>query len=184
MANDESRKKYRETIKYIAYRSIDDRNFGRVKLNKILFYCDFLAYRDLGKSITNDGYIKQTHGPVPTHAKKMAKALIDDGEIKEIKTPTGNYIQKRLITLTDCDLKSFKPEEIALIDSVIEVLWDETAKAVSELSHQFIGWRMMDIGENIPYKTVLIREAEVTDDDLAIGAKLIEELDEWPTVLP
>ncbi len=184
MVNDEKMKKYRETIKYIAYRSIDDRNFGRTKLNKILFYCDFLAYRNLGKSITDDGYIKQTHGPVPTHVKKMANSLIGDREIKEINTPTGNFIQKRLVTLTECNLDVFTPQEISLIDSVIEVLWDETAKAVSELSHQFIGWQMMEIGENIPYETVLIRESEVTDDDLAYGAELAKELNEWPVVSP
>ena len=40
--------KFRELILYVARRSEDDKYFGAVKLNKILYFSDFNAYRELG----------------------------------------------------------------------------------------------------------------------------------------
>lgn len=180
MVNGHDEKKYKETIKYIAFRSIEDQNFGRTKLNKILFYCDFVAYRDLGHSITEDGYIKQNFGPVPTHGRKVTKALIDAGEIREINIPSGMFDQKKIVTLTDCDLDVFSPQEVSLIDSIIDRLWDESATSVSELSHRFIGWQLAGMGENIPYETVLLHEAEVTEDDMVYAEQVAGEIAEWP----
>ena len=47
-----SRSRFRELILYCALKSETHRFFGATKLNKCLFYADFLAYRALGSSIT------------------------------------------------------------------------------------------------------------------------------------
>ena len=49
-------KKFCELVLYIAKRSEDDPRFCAVKLNKIMYYSDFGAYRRLGQSITGANY--------------------------------------------------------------------------------------------------------------------------------
>lgn len=41
-------RKMKELILYLASRSEEDPRFSATKLNKLLFYCDFTAYRRLG----------------------------------------------------------------------------------------------------------------------------------------
>ena len=44
--------KFRELLVYVSKKCEDDPTFGAVKLNKILYYADFAAYRQGGKPIT------------------------------------------------------------------------------------------------------------------------------------
>ena len=60
-----NQEKFTELIVYIAEQSKDDPFFGPVKLNKILYYADFRAYRELGHSITGASYRKLTEGSCP-----------------------------------------------------------------------------------------------------------------------
>jgi hypothetical protein len=57
--------KLQELILYIARRSEDVRHFGANKLNKLLFYTEFLAYSKTGRSITGATYERLEHGPAP-----------------------------------------------------------------------------------------------------------------------
>ena len=57
--------KFRELVLYIAEQSEGDPRFGAVKLNKILYYSDFEAFRVLGESITGATYRKLSEGPAP-----------------------------------------------------------------------------------------------------------------------
>jgi len=173
--NEECR--YRELIKYVAAQSINDPFFGRTKLNKILFFCDFLAYRDLGKSISGDTYVKQPYGPVPTHIEKVFKQLIDTREMAVSVGVLGAYVQNKPVALKTADLGLFTPQEISLIDHIIVNLWNSTAKDVSDLSHEFVGWSLAGMGEVIPYETVLLKESEVTPEDIEYGKTLLQELD-------
>ena len=52
-----------ELIVLIASLSRDDPAFGDVKLNKLLFFSDFLAYTNLGQPITGAEYQKLDFGP-------------------------------------------------------------------------------------------------------------------------
>ncbi|HZQ34888.1 MAG TPA: hypothetical protein VFD32_03070 [Dehalococcoidia bacterium] len=45
-------RKLGELILYVAEKSSDDPRFGATKLNNILFFSDFLAFGQLGRSIT------------------------------------------------------------------------------------------------------------------------------------
>src|SRR6266852_5368152 len=51
-----------ELMLYVAAKCEGLRSFGAVKLNKILFYADFLAYDRLGRSITGAVYQKLRYG--------------------------------------------------------------------------------------------------------------------------
>src|SRR5207302_260927 len=74
-------RKLRELILHIAKESMGDTRFGKTKLNKLLFYADFLAYQKTGQSITGEEYVKQPFGPVPARAEQCLRALESGGAL-------------------------------------------------------------------------------------------------------
>ena len=67
-------RKFRDLALYLAHRSKDDPNFGMVKLQLMMYYCDFIAYHRTGKSITGATYVKRPFGPAPKEfADEVAK---------------------------------------------------------------------------------------------------------------
>jgi hypothetical protein len=43
------KEKFKELVLYLAEKCETDPSFGVTKLNKLLYYCDFVAYSELGK---------------------------------------------------------------------------------------------------------------------------------------
>lgn len=170
--------KFKELILYIAQESEYDPNFGATKLNKVLFFCDFLHYRAHGKSISEQKYFKLPFGPTPRALKPALSELIEENACLEIERNRFGRPQKRIVVLREADPEKFTPTEIALVNSVIRALWDNTAQEVSDLSHHFIGWVTADIKEDIPYETVYLgdpRNFELTSEEVALGQQLERE---------
>src|SRR5687767_3702503 len=72
--------KLAELILFIAHRSECDERFGAVKLNKLLFFSDFLAYGRLGSSITGQDYQKLQHGPAPRKLLPVVREMEESGD--------------------------------------------------------------------------------------------------------
>lgn len=146
-------RKFAELVIYIARKSEDDPRFGAVKLNKILYYADFNAYRRLGRSITGAEYRKLNEGPAPREMLSVREAMLDAQSIKIELRRYFNGVQQRVIALKDPDISLFLAEEIEIVDETIFALWDMSARQVSDLSHTEIGWKVARPGETIPYQT-------------------------------
>lgn len=150
------RNKLKELILYVAAKSERDPRFGATKLNKILFYSDFAAYARLGESITGETYQRLDHGPAPRGLLPAQRELEQEASCAIAERDHFGRRQKRLVALRDPDLGSFSGGEIALVDQVIDELWDHSATEVSELSHLSLGWQLAAPGEDIPYETVFV----------------------------
>jgi antitoxin SocA-like protein len=74
-------KKFRELILYIARRCEGDAIFDKPKLNKILFYSDFLAYFRTGQPITGQRYTRLESGPGARSLAKTLEELVRKGDI-------------------------------------------------------------------------------------------------------
>lgn len=83
-----SEEKLRELILYIAYKSKADPRCGAVKLNKLLYYADFTAYRLLGRSITGAEYQHLQEGPAPRRGLPAQEKLKRDGAIEKVYKPS------------------------------------------------------------------------------------------------
>lgn len=154
--------KLRELIVYVADKCERDRFFGAVKLNKILFYSDFIAYSTTGRPITGAEYSKQQFGPVATRSPSVKRALIKRRAVFEKDDPVpGGYEQKKLLALRQPVLSKFAAAEIAIVDRVIESLRDNSGADVSEMSHQYPGWKLAEMGEKIPYYTVFLPQTPI-----------------------
>jgi uncharacterized phage-associated protein len=166
--------KLRELILYIAERSEGDEPFGKTKLNKILFYADFIAYAQMGRSITGQEYRKLPHGPVAADAEETLTALKQEEAVAIAQRSYHGLPQQRPFALREPILDAFSGEEIAIVDKVITELWGKSAKDVSDLSHEFIGWQAALPGEAIPYETVFVDNGELTEAEEEYARQLAQ----------
>ena len=174
--NNFSREKLRELALYVAERSVEDPRFGATKLNKILFFSDFIAYGRWGTPITGATYQRLDRGPAAREWLPIQKELEEEREAVVVKHKRFNLEQKRLLPLRDANLSHFSAEEIALVDSVIDALRQYTATGVSDLSHDVaVGWQIAKQGEDIPYESVFISQEPPTPTDIRRGQELAKE---------
>ncbi len=68
--------KLRDMLRYFIGHGQSDDTVGKTKLMKLLYYSDFLHYRDRGEAISWAHYRKLPLGPVP----REANALLSDLE--------------------------------------------------------------------------------------------------------
>ena len=159
--------KFRSLVLYLAHRSLEGtRHFGATKLNKQLYFCDFTAFARLGKPITGAQYQRLGQGPAPRELVSERQRLLDDG-LAELKFErVFRYTQERLVPRDDCDhlAEEFEPDELEVIEEVIEETRDLTAREVSDLSHQEPGWLLTEPGETIPYESAWL--ASPTDPEV------------------
>jgi uncharacterized phage-associated protein len=161
-----------DLVLYIAKQSECDPDFGATKMQKILFLADFRHYAQHGQSITGRKYKKWDKGPVLTAYKPIETALIEKKQAVVQSLMRGTRIQKRLIALADPDLDKFTGAEIKTVDGAIASLEGMNASAVSQWSHEFIGWRVAFKNEEIPYETLFVSERPLTPAERARGAEL------------
>lgn len=77
----ENEARFRELILYISQKCADDSTFGSVKLNKILFFSDFLTYAEFGEPITGFVYQKLANGPAPNRLLPIRNDMIEKGDL-------------------------------------------------------------------------------------------------------
>jgi hypothetical protein len=164
--NDE---KFRELLLFIAERSEKDPHFGAIKVNKLLFYCDFLAYLKLGKPITGHEYFALKQGPAPKYGTRIRQEMIAAGEIATQRKETVAGTQIRTVALRQSNPKVFSSEEVALITQVLQEYRTSTGSELSERSHKFAGWSLAKEKESIPYAVALVGNRFPTHDEIQRG---------------
>ena len=164
--------KLKELIIYIAHRSENDQRFGAVKLNKLLFYSDFTAYRELGSPITGATYQHLQEGPAPREFLQVQNALLHKDVAMEPRPYFGGTLQKRLVPLRPPDLSVFTVEELRIVDGVITEFLNMNARQISQYSHDEYGWRLTDEGETIPYAASYFESAPLTQEQIEHGQEV------------
>ena len=155
--------KFRELILYLAERSEAHPRFGETKLNKLLFYSDFIAYRELGRPITGARYQRLRWGPAAVPLMPVQAEMEAEGQLVVRTGLLGTRAQQRPIALRSPDLSKFNGAEIALVDDLIEELWDLYAVEVSDRSHELPAWQVAADREIIPYETAYVESIELLE---------------------
>ena len=168
--------KLRELVLLIATLSEGDKPFGKVKLNKLLFFSDFVAYRYFGKSITGHEYQKLPQGPAPRRLIKVIPSLgTPPKSDPDIVVRTHDYYGRDLqrpLALRSPDTSAFTFAELQLISNLVEKWRGKSAKEISDNSHKFIGWKLAQNGETIPYEVSLVGSREPTEHERRRGKEL------------
>lgn len=154
-------------IHYVCDKTEDPSTLGRVKLNKVPWYADTIAFMLHGQSITGERYIKRQYGPVPAKFQAVIRQLEADKKIVQGKATIFNLTKHEFTSLVKPDISMFSSEEMEIINAAYEhVCLNHTAKSVSDETHDDI-WELAQIGEEIPMETVFAAQlAEVTEDDI------------------
>lgn len=173
----QNEQKFRELILYLADKSETDPSFGAVKLNKLLFYIDFHFYARTGKPVTGMQYMKLENGPVPRRMKPTQDAMISAKalHIREESVWGAPHARHRYMALRPANLDKFTAVEIAWIDQVIDAFWEQSGEAVSNLSHQTVGWQAVPLKQTIPYNAVFVSNEPPTDYERERGRQLARQ---------
>lgn len=111
----------------------------QTKMNKLLFYSDFLSYKRYGHGLTGLSYFAHNFGPVPLHWDKVF-SLTEDINKDVINCGNGNegYI---LTSNISYDENEFSEQEIDILNAVVDKFASCTPSQISEISHQEDGWK-------------------------------------------
>lgn len=169
-AQNNPRAKLTELILYIAARNALNPKFGATKLNKILFYSDLEAYFEYGNSITGEEYFKLQYGTAPRRMKPVLTELEESGELSIYYVQWATGKQRRFAPKREHNLDIFSANEIAIVDRVIQWLWDEDANEVSDRSHKFVAWKKVREFDTIPFNTAAF---VCNPDDIVITEEAI-----------
>ena len=121
----------------------------QTKMNKVLFYIDFLSYRERGMAISGLAYNAIDFGPVPQRWDRVYSAFDDI-------IPEQRLVHdQETIALTawaDPDMSVFTEQERAIIDEVCTKMKPLSARDISDLSHAEPAWQNhLHEAETIPY---------------------------------
>ena len=168
-------RKFREAVVYIAEQSERDEHFGATKLNKILYYADFAAYRTLGCPITGATYRRLAQGPAPVQMVDQRRTLIDAGDVTVEPRPYFTGIQHRYIAKRSPEKDILNSAEVSILDRVIKGLWHMTARQASDFSHNEWGWKLAQDLEEIPYPSAWLSAEPVDDWVVEYGIDIARE---------
>jgi hypothetical protein len=159
--------KFKQLILYLAQRSGEDPGFAATKLNKLMYFCDFEAYRQLGHSITGARYQKLPWGPAAVEFLPLQDELFREELARLEVRDRGGYTQRVTVPLSPSDEGVFLPGELAIMEAVMEELRPYDATGSSEYSHErSAGWNLVGEGDVIPYATALVSTDPIPQEDL------------------
>jgi hypothetical protein len=164
--------KLKELILLLARESEGDPHFGATKLNKELFYTDFLAYLNFGQAVTGHDYIALERGPAPKYKMAAIHAMVKAGDLAVRKTEAFGHVQDRALALREPNIEVFDKNELQLIYWVLRQCRGKTGADLSARTHMFLGWSLAKEKETIPYSVALVGTRPPTLDEIKWGQEL------------
>lgn len=110
----------------------------QTKMNKVLFYIDFLSYRERGMAISGLVYQAMEFGPVPQRWDRVYSAF-DEVE-QQIRLVQGQECLS-LLPGGVAHMRCFSAAETALIDQVCAKMKEMSSRAASKMSHDEPSWK-------------------------------------------
>jgi uncharacterized phage-associated protein len=109
------------------------------KMNKLLFYADFMAYRVTGKSVSGLAYKAIAHGPVPMRWDRIY-SFFDEIDQEIVQFSDGREGTK-LVSKLSPDMAEFSDDELKILEYVSQRFKNETPTQISETSHEEEAWK-------------------------------------------
>lgn len=107
------------------------------KMNKLLFYIDFVSYREQGTAMTGLAYKAISYGPVPDRWDRIYSEF---SEITQELRPAGEYSGSVLIATDKADISLFTTIELDIMDRICSSMGTYSARKLTELSHKEEAW--------------------------------------------
>lgn len=108
------------------------------KMNKLLFYIDFLSYRQRGYAMSGLSYRAIDFGPVPDRWNKVYSEF---DEIHQELRPIGDYEGIVLVTNSAVDSSILSDADKGIIHIVCERFKSCSSREISAISHEEPAWQ-------------------------------------------
>lgn len=108
------------------------------KMNKMLFFIDFLSYRERGIAITGLSYRAIAHGPVP---ERWERVYSEFDEIGQESREARDFEGQVLVANAKADTSALDSEELQIIDYVCNKLKGYSTRELSEIAHREKAWK-------------------------------------------
>ena len=131
-----------------AYIAAHSKDLYKTKLNKLLFYSDFINYYLNGVSISGSRYVHLPYGPVPDSYESTLQNLALSGMVEIIRGQGYEVIRAKDEPITAV----LNNRERETIDWVLENFGQMSAADISEFSHREKAYRFTRSGEYIAYE--------------------------------
>jgi len=112
------------------------------KINKLLYYLDFVYFRDHQKPVTGDVYIHQEYGPVPSHIDEILAGLKNEGIIdtEAVDYKDGELIRFELKDLKKLDESVFLSEQKNLLKKICDEFGNWSTEKIVAQTHLEAPW--------------------------------------------
>lgn len=130
-------------------------NVFKTKLNKLLWYFDFLTYKYQLRSATGAIYMHFQYGPVPKNYELYLANLVQENaiEVKEVIFDEERSIAGEVyVALEEPDLSLFNSIELGCLKAVSKYFENMSAREISRVSHDEEGYRQTNDREVITYE--------------------------------
>ncbi len=115
----------------------------KTKMNKLLFFADFLMFKETGFSISGVRYKAIDMGPVPNNFQSIFEYLANHDEIDVFSTPFSNGIGEQFIARKDrrFNKEVFSEKEFDVLKTVAKKFKMTSTTDIIQLSHLEEGWK-------------------------------------------
>ncbi len=138
---------------------------GAVKLNKIMWRADVLAYRRFGRTITGQtSYIRMPYGPVPNGMAATLRRLAHEGKIVERAADVGVGLRREFVWLERQTAAGFEAEEVEILHQAIDEIAPLSAAAASDETHDVL-WDEISNGAQIPIRAASVQPVPLEPED-------------------
>jgi putative zinc finger/helix-turn-helix YgiT family protein len=143
----------------IAFLVGNERGVWKTTLNKLLWYADFLHFREHGVGITGLAYQHLQYGPVPVGWNYLYAVLPEDEFEVVVEDFPNGASGERIRAAKEPPMGILSNSEIRVLQSVHDDLALKGAKEISEISHREAAWLETGQQEIISYEwsTKLVR---------------------------
>lgn len=155
--------KFKAAIHYVCNKAAEANVVDRldpIRLNKVLWYSECMAYLSRGEPIFGATFIRKQHGPAPRAQPAAVNALEKDGAIKtgQRKDDKGKY-HPCYDVIAEPTKGPFSGQELDIMDRVFKAICLEMGPfEASERSHGEI-WHLYKMDTVLPLHMVFAEKA-------------------------
>jgi len=142
--------KYKNSILYFI-KYCNNKYLGATKLNKLLYYLDFVNYRDRKSSVTGDFYIHNHYGPTPSEVNSIVSEMVEKKEVEIKKDPFEDSHTTSFKALKDVNEKVFNKGEKELLKDICKEFSDWSTDKIVEQTHLESPWFYSKPFEKVDY---------------------------------
>jgi putative zinc finger/helix-turn-helix YgiT family protein len=147
---------YEKFVNMILFFAVNIKRLFKTKLMKLLFYSDFVNFRNNTLSITGLKYIKNYYGPTPAKYELLLGELFEKYityQVEYVKPSKDNVEEYEFIKpLEKPTMGIFSQEEIKSMEEVLNAFKHLTSEEITQCSHKEEAWTKPKNKEIISYE--------------------------------